>query len=108
MNLACLWDLVTPHRIIGWEDPRLEDEVWNLIGLSLRAVERCPDGNPRFAFEAGYRIEVHADTAVDPWVLRTPDCTFVGRAAGTADTGSSALAVVRDRSARTVSRRLGR
>lgn len=82
LNLSCPWDLVTTQGTVGWEDPRLEDAVWDLVGLWLRRIGWSDDGNPIFVFDQDYRVVVHAETDIDPWALRVPDFVFVGSQGG--------------------------
>lgn len=53
LNLSCPWDLLTPHGAVVWDDPRLEDAVWDLVGLWLRRIERSDDGNPHLRVRPG-------------------------------------------------------
>ena len=83
LALRCPWRIDGPGRSYTWESETIEDDAWDLIGHSVVAVSSdSPDMvDPVFVLDGGIRIEVHADTDLDPWVLRLPGLIIVGRKA---------------------------
>ncbi|HWM56964.1 MAG TPA: hypothetical protein VNO83_03935 [Pseudonocardia sp.] len=84
LALMCPWRIDGPGRSYTWESETIEDDAWDLSGHSLVAVSSdSPDiVDPVFVLDGGIRIEVHADTDLDPWVLRLPGgLIIVGRKA---------------------------
>lgn len=68
----------TREAVLGWESSDLEDRLWDLVGQQLESIQ-VVHGDPVFGFSGGYKIEVFADTDIDPWVLRVPGSIVVGQ-----------------------------
>ena len=91
-NFMCNWVLQGDgHRIDRNYDGDVvhdEDEILTandlefLLGREVVGITSNPDMiDPVFHISGGLDLVVHADTPVDPWMLRLPDITLVGTAA---------------------------
>lgn len=85
LSLVCPWRLQNGEsNVTAWDEDDVGDASWDLVGHHLEAVTRRVAGNeedPVFELSGGFRLEVFADTDLDPWVLRLPTQTIVGRSA---------------------------
>jgi hypothetical protein len=81
--LVCPWRLLKGTKVLtAWDDQAVEDSSWELLGHQIYAVRpRIPgnDQDPVFELSGDLHLEVFADTDLDPWVLRLPTQTIVGR-----------------------------
>jgi hypothetical protein len=91
--------IVSPWRltrvgvlVTSIDDPNAEARLRELIGSAIVDIVAQADArvssDPVFVFADGARLEIQSDTDFDPWVLRLPGTTFVGKAsdAGEAST----------------------
>ncbi|SRR6266508_813159 len=84
LSMTCPWHLFEGQsRIVSWNEEGATDVIWDLVGHAItevrpRSTEHPSD--PVFLLTGGLRLEIHADTDLDPWVLRLPELTFVGSA----------------------------
>jgi hypothetical protein len=83
LALVCPWRLQRAGTTVtAWDLEGVEDASWDLVGHQINRVERRKAGEdeyPAFELSDGLRLEVIADSDVDPWVLRLPTQTIVGR-----------------------------
>jgi hypothetical protein len=77
LKLACPWRAVISAVVLDWEDPRVKDEAWNLIGTCLVSADDGPPGELVFTFDDATFL-VGPDVEEDPWVLSLPDFVAVG------------------------------
>lgn len=78
LSLRCPWSGVIASRQVSWEDDYVEDRAWDLIGTNLITVEDGVAGEIKFRFSNAI-LHVHADTDIDPWVLRLPRLIAIGQ-----------------------------
>lgn len=82
----CAWRVTQSGRLVfGWSHPDAADLIWELCGQSIVFVGSqsvLMPGDPAFELSQGGWLEVFADQATDPWVLRLPTRTFVGSPTG--------------------------
>lgn len=83
LSLACPWRLVSGTSVVSaWDDVDVEDSSWDLVGHQItNAGSRIEENreDPAFSLTGELRLEVLADSDLDPWVLRLPSQTLVGR-----------------------------
>lgn len=84
LALVCPWQMVVDGSVaFAWDDAAVGDKVWDLVGKRIQRIERrTADNNedPVFIFDDQSRLEVLADTDLDPWSLQLPSIVIVGRA----------------------------
>ncbi len=93
LSIVCPWRLRRGGALLtSIEDPGAEARLGELVGATITDVvaqtSRGTAGDPVFVFADGARLELFADTDLDPWVMRLPEETFVGSASdpGATDT----------------------
>lgn len=85
LSIVCPWRLTRGGALVtSIEDPGAEGRLRELVGTTIIDVtsqtSRGTAGDPVFVFADGARLELFADTDLDPWVMRLPNKTFVGSA----------------------------
>lgn len=95
LSIVCPWRLIRGSALVtSIEDPGAEARLRELVGATIIDVgtqaDRETARDPVFVFADGARLELFADTDLDPWVMRLSDKTFVGSASapGATDTGA--------------------
>jgi hypothetical protein len=82
LAITCPWRLLRGESaVIHWDDPDVGDLVWDLVGHAVTEVRwRSPgrSNDPVLLMTGGYRLEIEADTDLDPWVFRLADLVYVG------------------------------
>jgi hypothetical protein len=82
LSVVCPWRLTSSGELLaalGLEGA--DAAVEQLVGSELEMVDAKTDlKDPVFEFSGGRRLEVFADTNVDPWVMHLDDLVFVGMA----------------------------
>jgi hypothetical protein len=70
-NTTCAWRVVQNNRIsFAWSTRDVADRLWDLISHELTEVRTDPTiGDVTLVLSDGLRLDVFADTEVDPWVL---------------------------------------
>jgi len=94
LNIMCPWRV--RERGILWvscSEPGREDKLWDLIGHDIIDVVPAHGVDPVFVMSADLRLEILADTDVDPWALLLRGRTFVGTASMVAGNPSSGVHV---------------
>ena len=89
MAIACPWRLTVDGEVVSSiDDPFAESKLRDLVGVQvldiLGPAEHPRDWSisPMLLFATGARLEVMSDTDLDPWVMRLPNLTIVGRGPG--------------------------
>jgi hypothetical protein len=84
LTIMCPWTLTGSGFATTWESENIEDDVWNLIGLSVVAVSADSSSviDPIFVLDGDVKLSIHADTYDEPWFLTLPDVVVVGRRVG--------------------------
>jgi hypothetical protein len=84
-SVACPWRLMRGCRLASsYGDDGAAAALESLVGKEVVAIRpgassRGP-GDIQIEVGGGTVLDVFVDTDLDPWVLRLPDQTFVGRA----------------------------
>lgn len=105
LSIVCPWRLTRGGALVtSIEDPGAEAHLRELVGASIvEIVAQTGWGtarDPAFVFADGARLELFADTDLDPWVMRLPDKTFVGSASDPGATETEGEACVCSRPSR--------
>jgi hypothetical protein len=87
VSIASPWRLMRGGVIVtSIDDPNAEARLRELIGFAIIDVvaqaSARTSNDPVFVFADGARLEIQSDTDLDPWVMRLPGTTFVGKASG--------------------------
>jgi hypothetical protein len=84
LSVVCPWRLRGEDGLItGFAHDDAESCVVSLRGGNIVGVRATGElGDPIFDLSGGTRLEVFADTDVDPWVMRLATHTFVGTGSG--------------------------
>jgi hypothetical protein len=82
LAVTCPWRLVRGSTtLVAWNDTTVADQIWELVGtavIDVRTWSTHHPNDPAFVLTSSDRVELEADSDLDPWVLRLPDRTFVG------------------------------
>lgn len=81
LTVMCPWALTGSGFATTWESENIEDDVWNLIGLSIVAVSADDSSviDPTFVLDSDVKLAIHADTDCAPWAIKLPGVVVVGR-----------------------------
>jgi hypothetical protein len=85
LSLECPWRMRNESGQLwfSWSSTNTSDLVLPLTGRLISSISpNISTGDLACTFSDGTRLEVFADTDLDPWVLRIPNLILVGAASG--------------------------
>ena len=92
VSITCPWRLMREGILVtSSEDGNAETRLRDLVGTTV--VDLIGQGgfqtshDPVLVFSDAARLEIFADTDLDPWVMRFPGKTFVGSASDPGPSG---------------------
>jgi hypothetical protein len=85
LAITCPWRVTRGGALVtSPSDPHAAARLGDLVGGAIASLrDRSGDDTPAdpvFVFSDGARLELFADTDVDPWVMHLPGAVFVGSA----------------------------
>lgn len=78
LSIAGQWEGSIEGRALAWDDDDVADHIEGLVGEALLAVGDAGIDEVGFQFSNGV-LFVGSEADQEPWVLRLPTATFVGR-----------------------------